>query len=135
MGFFASAGQAIARTFSRKPARAQRSLMRNTGADDGYTVVALDQWLNAPAYKGGALDPNAPAMELPLYGIAPTAIVASVAEALAQLEQGSFYSAAYLWDGMQRDDRVQAKLGERVDALFGAKLQLLPADKSTAAKP
>jgi hypothetical protein len=116
------------------PSLPERSLMRNADADDGARVVALQSWLSSPAYQGTPWDASSPAMELPLYGIAPPTIVASVAETLAQLEQGAFFSAAYLWDGMQRDDRVGAKLKERLDGLFGSKLDLLPADSSDEAR-
>lgn len=115
------------------PAPPQRSLMRNAGPDDGARVVAIDSWLGGTSYQSG-WDPKAPPMELPLYGIAPPVIVASVAQTLAQLEQGAFYGAAYLWDGMQRDDRVRAKLNERVVGVVGAKLNLLPADTSDEAR-
>jgi phage gp29-like protein len=79
-------------------------------------------------------DPNGPAIELPVYGVPPVTLVSAVNSALVALEQGQFFAASYLWDGMTRDDRVKAKVEERVDALVGAELQFEPAKDTARAR-
>jgi hypothetical protein len=79
-------------------------------------------------------DANGPAIELPVYGVPPVTLVSAVNSALASLEQGQFFAASYLADGMTRDDRVKAKLEERVDALVGAELELEPAKDTARAR-
>jgi hypothetical protein len=79
-------------------------------------------------------DPNGPAVELPIYGIAPSTLVAAVNAAITGLEQGQFYAAAYLADGMTRDDRVRAKQLERIDALVGAEMEVEPAKDTARAR-
>lgn len=115
------------------PAPPERSMMRPAGVDTGPSVVIAASPFTSPAYSQG-WDPSAPPMELPLYGVAPTTIVSAVASTLAQLEQGSFYSAALLWDGMLRDDRITSTLNVRTMGLLGSPLDLLPADDSDAAE-
>jgi phage gp29-like protein len=83
------------------------------------------------ALSSSQYDPNGPAIELPVYGVPPATLVAAVNAAIAGLEQGSFYAAAYLFDGMTRDDRVRAKQIERIDALVGVQMDVDPA-KDTA---
>lgn len=112
------------------PAPPERPLMTMTGRDDGATIVAL---AGSSSYRQG-FDPAAPPMELPLYGTAPPTLVSAVAGTLAQLEQGSFYSAALLWDGMLRDDRVASTLNVRIMGLLGSPFDLLPADDSDEAE-
>jgi hypothetical protein len=79
-------------------------------------------------------DANGPAIELPVYGVPPVTLVSAVNSALASLEQGQFFAASYLADGMTRDDRVKAKLEERVDALVGAEMELEPAKDTARAR-
>lgn len=79
-------------------------------------------------------DANGPAIELPVYGVPPATLVGAVNTALIGLEQGSFFAASYLADGMTRDDRVKAKLEERVDALVGAEMELEPAKDTARAR-
>jgi hypothetical protein len=79
-------------------------------------------------------DANGPAIELPVYGVPPVTLVSAVNSALVSLEQGQFFAASYLADGMTRDDRVKAKLEERVDALVGAELELEPAKDTARAR-
>jgi hypothetical protein len=79
-------------------------------------------------------DPNAPAIELPVYGVPPVTLVSAVNVALISLEQGQFFAASYLADGMTRDDRVKAKLEERIDALVGADMELEPAKDTARAR-
>jgi hypothetical protein len=92
------------------------------------------QWLQQDAYKGTdkQWDPKAPPFELPLYGAPPNALIQNVNAALAQLEQGMFYAAAYMWDGMLRDDRLAAKSEERVDRLIGSPLDIVPGKDTIA---
>lgn len=80
------------------------------------------------------MDPNGPAIELPVYGVPPITLVSAVNSALAALEQGQFFAASYLADGMTRDDRVKAKLEERIDALVGAEMELEPAKDTARAR-
>lgn len=123
----------LSRLFGVKPpAPPERPLMNARGRDIGDTIVAYSPY-SSPAYTMG-FDASAPPMELPLYGVAPTTLVSAVASTLAQLEQGSFYSAALLWDGMLRDDRIAATLNVRSMGLLGSKLDLLPADDSDEAE-
>lgn len=79
-------------------------------------------------------NPNGPAVELPVYGVPPTTLVSVVNSSIAALEQGMFYAAAYLADGMTRDDRVNAKLRERIDRLVGAEMELEPAKDTARAR-
>lgn len=80
------------------------------------------------------LAPGGPALELPVYGVAPTTLVSVVNSAIAALEQGMFFAAAQLADGMTRDDRVAAKSSERVDALTGVEMVLEPAKDTARAR-
>jgi len=75
--------------------------------------------------------PKGEALELPVYGVPPPTLVSVVNSAINALEQGMFFAAAQLADGMTRDDRVAAKLGERIDAITGAETEFEPA-KDTA---
>ncbi len=86
-------------------------------------------WLQQPAYKGTSdqWDPKKPPVELPLYGVPPTKLMAAVTSALTALEQGYFFAPAILWDGMLRDDRIAAKSEERIDRLIGSPLEIQPA--------
>jgi hypothetical protein len=68
-----------------------------------------------------------PAVELPIYGLAPPVLERLVFGAIAQLEQGSFYQSAYLWDGMTRDDRLSNALSMRIDRLIGSPMEIEPA--------
>lgn len=79
-----------------------------------------------PGFKDG----GAP-IELPIYGVPPTTLVAGVQAALIGLEQGTFYAASYLADGMTRDDRTKSTMDVRINGLVGATLELDPA-KDTA---
>lgn len=72
-------------------------------------------------------DEKGTAIELPIYGVPPTTLVSAVNAAILGMEQGQFYAAAYLADGMTRDDRLRAKLEERIDALTGAEMECEPA--------
>ena len=122
----------LTRLFGVESAPPERPLMNARGRDDGDTIVAFSPYTSS-AYTQG-FDAAAPPMELPLYGAAPTTLVSAVASTLAQLEQGSFYSAALLWDGMLRDDRIAATLNVRGMGLLGSPLDLLPADESDEAE-
>lgn len=79
-------------------------------------------------------DPHGPAIELPVYGVPPVTLVSAVNAAISALEQGQFFAASYLADGMTRDDRVKAKSEERVDALVGAEMELEPAKDTARAR-
>ncbi len=85
-------------------------------------------WMSSSEYQGTASqwDPNAPPYELPLYGQPPQTLVKAVAATLLQLEQGAFWSASYLWDGMTRDDRLWAILNVRIDRLLGSPMSIKP---------
>ncbi|HEX4461910.1 MAG TPA: hypothetical protein VIA18_28215, partial [Polyangia bacterium] len=74
---------------------------------------------------------KAPPIQLPLYGVPPPQLASAYAGALAQLEQGSFFSASYIADAMLRDDRVSSKSEERIDRVVGATVDLEPG-KDTA---
>lgn len=80
-------------------------------------------------------DPNGPAVQLPVYGASPTTIVGAVNSAILSLEQGQFYAAAYLADGMLRDDRLRATLDVRLNAIVGADVDLQPALKGKRDRP
>lgn len=104
-----------------KPISQGTSLVPSYGWNDagmGGYVTASQSW-----------DPSAPPYELPLYGQPPTVLVQQVAQTLIQLEQGSFYQAAYLWDGMLRDDRITATFNHRIDRLIGSPVLLEPPKK------
>ncbi len=76
---------------------------------------------------------SGPAVELPLYGVAPVVLAKQVNAVIAQLEQGMFIGAAYLVDGMMRDDRIRATMDVRTGGLLGSRLDLEPsADNSRA---
>lgn len=93
------------------------------------TDVTASSWITSDAYRGAGAqwDPSKPAVELPIFGMPPATLVSAVAASLLQLEQGAFYSAAYLWDGMTRDDRIAGALNVRIQGLLGAPFDLLPA--------
>lgn len=73
-------------------------------------------------------DPNGPPIELPIYGQPPPNFIPALLAIITQLEQGSFYQSAYLWDGMTRDDRIAATMGQRIDRLVASPLDLNPSD-------
>lgn len=73
-------------------------------------------------------DPNGPPVELPIYGQPPANLNQIIQGILGQLEQGAFYQSAYLWDGMTRDDRVAATVGQRIDRLIASPIVLKPSD-------
>lgn len=77
---------------------------------------------------------NAAPHQLPIYGVPPPQFLPTVQAAILQLEQGAFYAASYIYDGMMRDDRVSAKCEERIDRLVGAPLTFEPADESDKAE-
>lgn len=116
---------------TRKPSGAQyrKRRKREQAETQGRLVAVGESWLQQSAYQSASRqwDPKAPPVELPIYGVAPATLVRAVNAALAQLEQGAFYSSAVLWDGMLRDDRVASKSEERVDRLIGAPLEIRPA--------
>ena len=71
---------------------------------------------------GYGLDPGQDprlAVQLPIYGVPPSTLVPAVSATLLQLEQGSFWAAAYLADGMMRDDQIFATLQVREAGLLG----------------
>lgn len=84
---------------------------------------SLAAWVDASKQY----DPNGPALQLPVYGVPPPTLVGIVNGAVAALEQGMFFAAAQLADGMSRDDRLRATLDVRTDTIVGAKLDLEPA--------
>lgn len=86
---------------------------------------------SSKAISNAQFNEKGSAVELPVYGVPPPTVVAALNVAITGLEQGMFYAAAYLSDGMTRDDRVRAKLEERIDALTGAEMELEP-PKDTA---
>lgn len=96
-------------------------------------LLSSGSWLSQRGYQGGSeqFDPNAPAVQIPVYGIAPPTLVLGINAAVARLEQGTFYAADYLWDGMSRDERLAATLNTRLSGLFGERLDLEPG-KDTA---
>lgn len=125
----------------RKEKKAADEAARKRGEDltrrhlDGLAQSGK-AWLEQDAYRGTEYwDPNAPAAQIPLYGIPPARFIKAQESALNLLEQGSFYQAAYLWDGMMRDDRITASLNTRILGLLGAPLKLTPpgdSDEATA---
>lgn len=60
-----------------------------------------------------------PSKELPIFGATDFDRVALVKQALTEMEAGSFVLASQMVDAMGRDDRIQAVLQQRVEALFG----------------
>lgn len=118
----------------RKEKKAADEAARKKGIADtrrhlaGLTAVG-SSWLEQDAYRGEEYwDPNAPAAQIPLYGIPPARFIKAQEAAINLLEQGSFYQAAYLWDGMTRDDRITASLNTRILGLIGCPLALVPPD-------
>lgn len=93
-------------------------------------LVPAQSWLSQDAYRslddGKDIDPAKAARELPIFGVPPPTLVKAVAAALNQLEQGSFFASAYLWDGMLRDDRLTATLNVRINGLLGSEVDLEP---------
>jgi hypothetical protein len=90
---------------------------------DSMAAISQQQW-----------DPNGPAVELPLYGASPPTVVGVVNSAIAALEQGMFFAAAYLADGMMRDDRLRSTLDVRIDAITGAVVDMEPAKDTNRAR-
>jgi phage gp29-like protein len=114
---------------AKRKARKERDALI---ADGRREVVQL--W-SAQAATAPMKDPSkGPALELPVYGVAPPTLVAVVNSAISALEQGMFFAAAQLADGITRDDRVSAKLGERIDAITGAEMELEPAKDTARAR-
>ncbi len=100
-----------------------------TKASRGHELVP-GSWASQGYQDAAAqFDKNAPPSELPVYGQPPTTFVRAVNAAVLQLEQGAFYAAAYLADGMMRDDRLAAKLEERLDRITGADVEIEPAEE------
>jgi phage gp29-like protein len=71
--------------------------------------------------------PAIPAKELPLFGTTDFDRVSKVRRALAGLESGLFTDAAALVDAMGRDDRIEAVVQQRMEALGGLPFELQPA--------
>ncbi len=115
--------------FSGKKPAATTTLWQAPGPGGGG-------WGSMQAYTKASQqwDPNGPPVELPIYGQPPTTFVKAVNATLLQLEQGAFYQSAYLWDGMTRDDRVAATMGQRIDRLIGSPLELEPPDAKNEAQ-
>lgn len=92
-------------------------------------------WMSQAGYlgTGSQYAESGASIELPIFGLPPSNLLPIINAAILQLEQGQFYSAAYLWDGITRDERISAALETRIDGTVGAQLDLLPADESTAA--
>lgn len=86
----------------------------------------------APAPQAPARDyerpPAVPAKELPLFGTTDFDRVAKVKRALAGLESGIFTEAAALVDAMGRDDRIEATVQQRLEALGGLPFEVHPAE-------
>lgn len=76
-------------------------------------------------------DPNGPPVQLPIYGSPPPTLVPAVNAAITQLEQGQFFAASILWDGMLRDDRIAATFNVRLNGLLGSQLNMRPADEDS----
>lgn len=92
-------------------------------------------WSSAPSYSSGLTIEDTGAIELPLYGQQPPILARAVAAVLVQLEQGAFASAAYLADGMLRDERIASALQTRIGGLLGAPFEMLPGvDTATGRK-
>lgn len=68
-----------------------------------------------------------PAKELPLFGSTDFDRVAKVRRALASLAVGLFSEAAVLVDAMGQDDRIEAVVQQRLEALGGLHFEMQPA--------
>lgn len=77
---------------------------------------------------------RSPYTSLPVNTYAGWDNLGDVHSALRQLEQGSFRTAAIMYDQMFRDDRFRAVMDKRLDALDCVPLDLRPADDSDQAR-
>jgi len=68
-----------------------------------------------------------PAKELPIFGTTDFDRVSLVKHALAELEAGVFTLASQLVDAMGRDDRLEAVVQQRIEALGGLPFSMLAA--------
>jgi phage gp29-like protein len=108
---------------------------KKPSAGNGRELLVAGSWLGQDAYRADGDAPQGKAaVELPVYGAAPPTLVRAVQGALLQLEQGQFYAAAYLWDGMLRDDRITATLNVRIQGLLGADRGYEPAEDTKRAR-
>lgn len=73
-----------------------------------------------------------PAKELPIFGTTDFDRVSLVKRALEELESGVFTMASMLVDAMGRDDRVEAVVQQRLDALGGLPFSMRPAKDGDA---
>lgn len=80
-----------------------------------------------PAREQYERPPAVPAKELPLFGTTDFDRVAKVRRALTGLESGLFTDAAALVDAMGRDDRIEAVVQQRMEALGGLPFEMQPA--------
>lgn len=122
---------------ANRKARAAREEVLRLAQQEMRTIWSASRpgdSIAAVANASQQFDPNGPATELPIYGVAPTAIVGVVNSAILALEQGMFFAAAYLADGMTRDDRLKATLDVRIDAIVGAPVDLEPAKDTQRAQ-
>lgn len=69
-----------------------------------------------------------PAKELPIFGTTDFDRVNLVKRALSELESGVFNAASQLVDAMGRDDRLEAVVQQRIEALGGIPFSMRPAD-------
>ena len=99
-------------------------------------ILSSSAWLGQAGYRGtdAQFDENGKAVQLPVYGVAPPTLVSAIQGAIAQLEQGTFYAADYLWDGMTRDERLASTLNVRLSGLFGQEQILEPAKDTNRAR-
>lgn len=74
-----------------------------------------------------------PYIELPTYGMAPPDRKWLIDAIVAQLDAGQFQSAGPLADAMLRDGRITSAFEQRHAAVFGAPLEIEPADESEQA--
>ncbi len=121
----------------RKPSGAENRKRKNAALQ-----MVTDTWAKfkrdtgpekIPAYSEDP-EQKPEASELPVYGVPPTTLVRDVSNAIAQLEQGMFMSAAYLCDGMFRDDRISGVWSVRAGGLLGSRLKLEPAEDDKEAR-
>jgi len=74
-----------------------------------------------------------PTIELPVYGVAAVDRKWWLDQFMSEMDNGQFFNAGRLGDSIKRDGRVLGALEQRKAALFGAPLQLEPANDSALA--
>lgn len=87
----------------------------------------------------GATDDNTvptqlvPTIELPVYGVRPVDRKWWLDQFMGELDNGQFANSGRLADAMRRDGRYTGAIEQRMAGLFGAPLELEPADESAQA--